>query len=237
VSLALKTSQIQWRLIRPEEAPMVHALHLEAITGMDPGLVRADELDHFVRHTGEHGMIIGGFANACDLVSYGVLGISSDIVNHLAHILDLDIQDRGRFGSLDGAAALHAWRGRRLHRELIAARLEHARARGITLIGVTVAPGNIASLRGLMSQNFQIRKFAVLYEGCARLVLTHDALAPAPRWSHQVAVAATDLIGHQFAMMEGLNGYGFSVGSAGEILVHYGVDLNLQSAPASLKTW
>lgn len=214
--------RIEWRTVETREAPVVHAVHLEALAGMEPGLVRPDSLDHFIAHTGKLGMILGGFAESAGLVAYGVLGISSATVAHMAQVLRIGADDRQRFGILDGAASLPAWRGQHLHRELIRERLAHAAQSGCTLTGATVAPGNIPSLRGLMHMHFHVETFATLYGGLPRLVLARDLLAPANSWKLEHKVPSTDIRGHEYALAEGLKGFDCVEGKDGTWLVHYG---------------
>lgn len=214
--------RIAWRTVETHEAQAVHAVHLEALAGMEPGLVRPDTLDHFVAHTGRLGMILGGFAEGAGLVAYGVLGISSGTAAHMAQVLRIGDADLHRFGILDGAASLPAWRGQHLHRELIRARLEHAAQAGCTLIGATVAPGNIPSLRGLLHMHFHVETFAMLYGGLPRLVLARDVLAPIPSWKLEHKVPSTDIRGHEYALAEGLKGFDCVEGEDGAWLVHYG---------------
>jgi GNAT superfamily N-acetyltransferase len=214
--------RIIWRAVQTHEAPIVHAVHLEALAGMDQGLVRPDTLDHFVAHTGRLGTILGGFAEGTGLVAFGVLGVSSGTATHMAQVLAIDTTHWHRFVVLDGAASLPAWRGQNLHRELIRARLEHAEQIGRTLVGATVAPGNIPSLRGLLSMDFRIQAFAMLYGGLPRLVVKRDLLAPAPSWKLEHKVPVADIHGHEHALKEGLVGFGCSENEDGAWIIHYG---------------
>ncbi len=218
-------ARVQWRTLGSGEAGLAYGLHLSATKSMQPGLVRLDDPDHFVRHAGEEGVIVGGFVKNEGLVAYGVMGVSSRTVDHMAQILRVDDKDRSRFGILDGAAVSPAWRGRGLHRKLIRARLRLASARNYSLIGSTVAPANVASLCGLLEENFRVCAFSELYGGQARLILEYDTLATKPQWALHRKVLSTDITGHQLALDAGLAGFTCSRGNGGAMLIHYGVEM------------
>lgn len=196
-----------WRTIAPEEAALVHALHLRIIADTPAGMVRPDPLSHFEQHTRALGRILGCFAGQ-ELVAYGVLGVGSATVRHLAELLALNAADSARLCALDGAASLPAWRGRRLHGAAIAERGELARALGHTLVAATVAPENLRSLRGLLKEGYTIQRYALVYGGLARLVTTRDLLRPVRDWTLVTRVPLADHPGHQRALADGLTGYG-----------------------------
>ena len=222
MSRHLHNSEVEWRPIRSDEAELAYAVHRAAITGMPDELVRADMLTHFMDHTKQDGIIFGGFVKAQGMIAYGVIGLASKTVDHMASVLGVADHDRARFALLDGAATLASWRGKGLHRELIWTRLAHVRALGYTLIGVTVAPGNLASLRGLLQEHFQISGFAELYDGHSRLILKLDALAVPARWQLLRKIKADDALAHQMALSAGLSGFAFSIVADGSLMVHYG---------------
>jgi hypothetical protein len=142
------------------------------------------------------------------LVAYGVLGIQSGTVAHLASLLALAPDDRRRACVLDGAASLPPWRGHNLHRAAIDARGELARALGRTLMLATVAPENMRSLRGLLLQGYTVHGYATVYGGLPRLLMARDLLRPQSEWQAARQVLAADHAGHQCALAEGLRGYG-----------------------------
>jgi hypothetical protein len=195
-----------WRTMRPDEAQAIHALHCHVAALTPAGMVRPDRLDHFERHVAECGRILGCFADG-ELVAYGVLGLDSPTVDHMAELLDLDAADRARMCVLDGAASLPEWRGRRLHCAGIEERMALGRELGRTLVAATVAPENMRSLRGLLKEGFVVRRYAIVYGGLARLVVQRDLLLPLPQpAATKVQVAAGDHVGHQRALAEGLQG-------------------------------
>lgn len=211
-----------WRIVHEEEANLVHAVHLDALNGVDAGLVRPDTLAHFIQHIGSDGVVIGGFLDRIGMIAYGVLGISSETAHHMAHILGVAIADRSRFCILDGAASLPAWRGHGLHRDLIRERVKCARTLDRTLFGATVSPANITSLRGLLEAKFQIAAFAMLYGGMDRLVLIRDLHADNRRWVLRHKVPVTDVLAHQAALAEGLTGFACEETGKDIWHVHYG---------------
>ena len=203
-----------WRTLRADEARAVHALHAQVASLTPAGMVRPDRLDHFQRHVHECGRILGCFADD-DLVAYGVLGLDSPTVDHMADLLDLSSQDRARLCVLDGAASLPEWRGRRLHCAGIEERVALGRELGRTLVSATVAPENMRSLRGLLKEGFTVRRYAIVYGGLARLVLLRDLLLAVPPHTGRDGsdprrarrqVAAGDHARHRQALAEGLHG-------------------------------
>jgi hypothetical protein len=198
---------LAWRTMRANEAQAVHALHTHVASLTPAGMVRPDRLEHFERHVAECGRILGCFADG-ELVAYGVLGLDSPTVDHMAELLNLTARERSRLCVLDGAASLPEWRGRRLHCAGIAERMALGRELGRTLVSATVAPENMRSLRGLLKEGFTVRRYAIVYGGLARLVVQRDLLLPAPQpVEAKMQVAAADHEGHQRALAEGLQGY------------------------------
>jgi hypothetical protein len=210
-----------WRMVRGDEAETVLTVHLEALAGMESGLVRPDSLEHFVRHIGIDGAIIGAFVDNVGMIAYGVLGIGSETAEHMAGILEVGA-DRTRFCILDGAASLPAWRGHRLHRDLIRERVKFAGTLDRTLLGATVSPANMTSMRGLLESQFEIHAYRLLYGGLPRLLMKRDMLSEGRRWVLQHKVAATDAIAHQVALAEGLTGFACAETGHGTWQVHYG---------------
>lgn len=211
-----------WRTMRADEAVAVHALHAHVASLTPAGMVRPDRLDHFEKHVAECGRILGCFADG-ELVAYGVLGLDSPTVDHMAELLDLDAAGRARMCVLDGAASLPEWRGRRLHCAGIEERMALGKELGRTLVSATVAPENMRSLRGLLLEGFVVRRYAIVYGGLARLVVQRDWLAPAPSFGEaRLRVSAGDHQGHRQALAEGLVGYRCWQDGAQQWFVDYG---------------
>lgn len=196
-----------WRLMRPGEAAQVHQLHRMALAHVPYGMVRPDDLGHFERHAAEQGRILCCHADG-ELVAYGVLGMDSEAVDHMAELLGAGAAGRARMCVLDGAASLPEWRGRRLHCAAIEERIALGRALGRTLVAATVAPENMRSLRGLLLEGFTVRGYAVVYGGLARLLVQRDLLLPPPpEWAARRRVAHGDHEGHRRALTDGLHGF------------------------------
>lgn len=212
-----------WRILRLDEAILAYQLHLAANAESPPGLVRPDDLAHFVANIQEQGRILGCFVNDKEMVAYGILGMEPASNSKLGKLLDLPETDLAKFASLDGAAAFAPWRGKRLHRESILARLAMARTLQRSYIAATVSPENINSLRGLLEAGFSIKNFATLYGGLTRLVMLLELDAPPSSWSLCEAVVTSDHIGHQAALAKGWFGYALSETGAGVCQVLYGV--------------
>ena len=196
-----------WRLMKPSEAVLAHDLHNRVIQLTPPGLVRQDALDYFEKHVESQGRIVGCFA-ASRLVAYGVLGLQSPMLSFMAQLLDVDASKQARMCLLDGASCEPDWRGRRLHEDAIALRIKIARAADRTFIAVTVAPTNLASLRGLLRRGFAVQQYAEVYGGLARLLLCLDLDCTARPWQLERLVSSSDLQGHRNALRLGLIGYG-----------------------------
>jgi hypothetical protein len=199
--------RLEWRLIRQDEAASVHALHARVYACTPSGMVRPDDLEHFEQHAAKLGRILGCYADG-ELVAYGVLGLRSHTVQHLAELLELDAAGRTRLCVLDGAASLPEWRGHKLHCVAIAERSALGRGLGRTLVAATVAPENMRSLRGLLQQGFSVRRYAIVYGGLARLIVQHDLDTPGQQWQLALRVPVADHAGHQRALGAGLAGYG-----------------------------
>lgn len=212
-----------WRMLKPEDAMPAYQLHLAANTETPPGLVRSDDLAHFVANIQDQGRILGCFVNGKGMVAYGILGMEPASNSKIIRLLNLPEAELANFASLDGAAALAPWRGNRLHRESIQARLEIGRAQHRRYIGATVSPENINSLRGLLEAGFYIKNFAHLYGGLARLVMLLDLDASPATWTLRGAVIASDQAGHQAALAKGWFGFELSKTGASACQVLYGV--------------
>ncbi|WP_377704771.1 hypothetical protein [Pseudoduganella sp. UC29_71] len=205
-SISQADAAFSWRLMQPHEAALVHQLHRTALAHVPYGMVRPDGLEHFERHAAEHGRILCCHADG-ELVAYGVLGMDSHAVDHMAELLGASAAERARMCVLDGAASLPEWRGRRLHCAAIEERMALARELGRTLVAATVAPENMRSLRGLLLEGFAVRGYAVVYGGLARLLVQRDLLQPPAQWTCRRRVAHGDHEGHRRALADGLQGF------------------------------
>lgn len=215
-------SSLDWQQVGQDEAMQVYQLHRAAIRGMPDSLVRGDDLDQFMRHVMVDGLTVAGFHDG-EMVAYGVLGLRSSTMHHMAELLGIQERDFERFVILDGAAVAPAWRSRGLHRQLIQARMRMARHHGRSLLAVTVAPGNVPSIRALMSEGFQVCGYSQPYaDGASRLLMLLDTQAPQARCTTQIAVRTDDDSGHQAALAAGLLGHTCAVVDGGEVIIEYG---------------
>lgn len=213
---------LRWQLLEGDMVHAAHHLHVAAVRDMGKSLVRQDDLALFLQHEAQGGKILGCLNADGKLVAYGVIGIGSPTSAKLAHLLGLDEAQQARFAILDGAAVLPGWRGRGLHLACVRLRLEHAAACDRTLLGVTVAPGNLPSLRTLLKNGFEIRTSALLYGGMPRLAMLRDTTLPPRNWRLERKVGAANFEAHQLALAAGLTGFASS--SDGRRLnVHYGL--------------
>jgi hypothetical protein len=196
-----------WRLMQQYEAAHAHALHTKVIKLTPTGMVRQDALEYFEKHIELQGRIVGCFAQE-RLVAYGVLGLQSPMLSFVAQLMKVNADKQERMCLLDGASCEFDWRGRHLHEDAIALRLTMAKALGRSFIAVTVAPTNLASLRGLLRLGFAVQQYAEVYGGLPRLLLSLDFDSPPAHWQAQQMVASTDLQGHRDALDNGWVGYG-----------------------------
>ncbi|HEX8592993.1 MAG TPA: hypothetical protein VF682_06905 [Pseudomonas sp.] len=193
--------------MQASEAVLAHSLHRQVIQLTPSGMVRQDALEYFEKHIELLGQMIGCFAQE-RLVAYGVLGLRSPMLSLMTQLLDVDPGQHTHMCLLDGASCAPDWRGRRLHEDAIALRIAMAEAAGRSVIAVTVAPTNLASLRGLLRRGFVVARYAQVYGGLPRLVLSLDINCPRLNWQRGRVVASADLEGHRDALSLGLLGYG-----------------------------
>lgn len=184
-------------------------------------MVRQDALDYFEKHIELQGRMMGCFASG-RLVAYGVLGLQSPMLAFMAQLLEVDPAKHARMCLLDGASCAPDWRGRRLHEDAIALRIAMAEAAGRSFIAVTVAPTNLASLRGLLRRGFVVERYAEVYGGLPRLLLALDLGSTGPLWQRARLVASADLQGHREALSLGLLGYGCEQNAQNVWAIAYG---------------
>ena len=218
-----RNAPFHWHELTSDEAMLAYQLHLTANADSPPGLVRADNLAHFVANIQDQGRILGCFVSDKEMVAYGILGLAPENNRKIAQLLGLSEADLPHFASLDSAAALAQWRGKRLHSESILQRLTIARAQHRKYIGATVSPDNINSLRGLLEAGFHIKNFAYLYGELARLVMLLDLDAPRTSWTLTDAVIVSDHTAHQATIANGARGYALTETRLGVYQMLYGV--------------
>lgn len=164
---------ITLRLLDESDAQAAFAVHSAATTGLSGDIVRKDSLN-FIREQINDGFVVGGFTEKKSLVAYAALTASNIAIHNIADLLQLKLEIRKRFCLLDGVAVHPDWQLRGLHHALIAERLCYARDLGKDIIGVTVSPRNLKSLKSLIDMGFLVVQATFLYGGYERLVLTRN---------------------------------------------------------------
>jgi hypothetical protein len=215
--------QFYWHVADMSDAREAHRIHCEALQGSAQGLVRADGLAHFERHTGADGVMVCCRSPSQEMVAYAILGTHSHNADHLAGLMGISSAQRTRFAILDGVATRPAWRGFHLHQASIMERISHARTIQRTLLAATVSPNNWFSLRGLLDAGFTVSGFAVVYGGLDRLLLMRNLEVHAVAWRPAYSVTSDDIAAHQAALAGGLLGYACSEMGSKQWQVQYGM--------------
>lgn len=212
-----------WYLGDLDDARRAHAIHCKVLRDIPAGMLRPVDLDFFNQHTGAEGLLSCCKSRQGEMVAYGVLGTHSANTAHLATLLGIDAAERARFAILDGVACRPEWRGFQLHQAAIAERLAHARTMRRTLIGATVSPLNVVSLRGTLMAGFTITGAALVYGGLPRLLLLSDREQDPIFWKPVRSIDARDFAAHQQALADGLQGYACNEARDGSWRAHYGI--------------
>lgn len=167
---------LEWRALRPDDLPAMHALHLSSIQGMAARIVKPETREFLLSLLQGRGCVIGVWLGDM-LVAYGVLQHELLAQDDPRALLGLAPGDA--LYKLAGAAVAPAWRGQGLQRQLIARRLAWA---GDAALFATAAPGNQASWRSLLACGFEVRALQYRYGGHARYLLARvpGEQAPAP---------------------------------------------------------
>jgi GNAT superfamily N-acetyltransferase len=173
MSSATIRNGITLRLLVESDAQAAFAIHSAATTRLSSDIVRQDSL-HFIREQINDGFVVGGFTENKALVAYATLTVSNIAIHKIADLLQLELESRKRFCLLDGVAVHPDWQLRGLHHALIAERLCYARDLGKDIVGVTVSPRNLKSLKSLIDTGFLVVQATLLYGGYERLVLTRN---------------------------------------------------------------
>lgn len=215
-------AQFHWHVAGLSDASEAHQIHCEALQGAAQGLVRADELAHFERHTGADGVMVCCRSASQEMVAYAILGTNSHNADYLADLMGISSSERTKFAILDGVATRPSWRGFRLHQASITERIRHARTIQRTLLAATVSPNNWFSLRGVLKAGFSITGFAVVYGGLNRLLLMRDLADRDDLWTPALSVRSDDIAAHRRALEGGFSGYACTQNSDGEWQVQYG---------------
>ncbi|MBN9340283.1 MAG: hypothetical protein J0H52_09420 [Comamonadaceae bacterium] len=170
----LSPAALDWRPLRPEDLPAMHALHLCSIAGMAAQTVKPETREFLHGLLQGRGRVIGAWQGGA-LAAYGVL--QHDLLAQDDPRALLGLAPGHALYKLAGAAVAPAWRGQGLQRQLIARRVAWA---GDAALFATAAPGNVASWRSLLACGFMVRALQYRYGGHARYLLARvpGELAP-----------------------------------------------------------
>lgn len=213
---------ISCRLLLESDAEAAFAVHCAATSQLSNNIVRKESLE-FIREQINDGFVVGGFSGEGDLVAYAALTVSNSAIHKVADLLEIDPASRKRFCLLDGVAVHPEWQFRGIHHALIAERLCYARHLGRDVIGVTVSPSNLKSLKNLLGTGFLVMQATLLYGGHERLILVQN-LGNRPDGG-LTRVKAVDLGRFEEsleALRSGLCGFEISWNEQGQAIMHYG---------------
>lgn len=173
-SPSLSPAALDWRPLRPEDLPAMHALHLCSIAGMAAQTVKPETREFLHGLLQGRGRVIGAWQGGA-LAAYGVL--QHDLLAQDDPRALLGLAPGHALYKLAGAAVAPAWRGQGLQRQLIARRVAWA---GDAALFATAAPGNMPSWRSLLACGFMVRALQYRYGGHARYLLARvpGELAP-----------------------------------------------------------
>ncbi|MBA4791025.1 MAG: hypothetical protein H2042_15090 [Rhizobiales bacterium] len=160
---------LAWRELGPEDLDEVDTLHREAMGPVvRPEIVKPESRAYFQSILSGRGRVIGAFAP--HLVAYGIL--QHDHAPSDRWEDELRVADGTSVGRLAGASVHPDFRGRRLQRATITARIAMA-PRGMLLFS-TAAPANTASWSSLLAEGFNIHRIVQRYGGFARYLMVRD---------------------------------------------------------------
>ena len=173
-SPSLSPAALDWRPLRPEDLPAMHALHLCSIAGMAAQTVKPETREFLHGLLQGRGRVIGAWQGDA-LAAYGVL--QHDLLAQDDPRALLGLAPAHPLYKLAGAAVAPAWRGQGLQRQLIARRVDWA---GDAALFATAAPGNVASWRSLLACGFMVCALQYRYGGNARYLLARGPGELAP---------------------------------------------------------
>lgn len=191
---------LTWRELGLEDIDAVETLHRRVMGPVvRPEIVKPEKRSYFEGILGGRGRIIGAFAP--DLVAYGILQhehAPSDTWEDA-----LGVPRTTSTGRLAGASVAPEYRGRRLQRATIAARVAMA-PRGMLLFS-TAAPANVPSWTNLLAEGFPIHALVPCYGGYLRYLMVRDRALY--RQDQAVSVDPLDIEAQQALFARGWRGF------------------------------
>lgn len=160
---------LTWRELGAADVDAVEALHHRAMGPVvRPEIVKPEKRAYFEGILDGRGRIIGAFAP--HLVAYGILQHRHAPTDTWEEALG--VAKDCPTGRLSGASVAPEFRGRRLQRATITARVAMA-PRGMLLFS-TAAPANMPSWTNLLAEGFPIHALVPCYGGYLRYLMVRD---------------------------------------------------------------
>lgn len=160
---------LTWRELGPDDLDELDALHRLSMGPMvRPEIVKPESKAYFQSILQGRGQAIGAFAP--HLVAYGILQHDHAPADRWED--ELRVAADTPIGRLAGASVHPEFRGRRLQRATVSARIAMA-PRGMLLFS-TAAPANTPSWANLLAEGFNIHRIVLRYGGYARYLMVRD---------------------------------------------------------------
>lgn len=181
----------------------------------EPAFVRK----HLGGHSGSRGQTLGLYKGR-QLIAYAMLGLPrADDADNLGIPLGLDESARARVAHLASCMVRTAYRGYRLQRPLLAARMALAQAYGRSIFTAMVSLRNQPSRRNMMHEGLHVAWVGEI-QGLRRQILCGDILQP---WvvdqSRIQVVSSLDFERQQQLTRAGWCGVGFLVNQSPDALL------------------
>lgn len=211
-----------FRLLLESDAEAAFAVHCAATCHLQNDIVRKESLK-FIRDQINDGFVIGGFAADGQLVAYAALSVDNSATSKISDLLELDPANRRKLCMLDGVAVQPAWQSRGIHHALIAERLCYARDLGKDIVGATVSPRNLKSIKNLLTSGFLVIQATLLYGGHERLILVRHLGSHAGTGYYRTKTIALNRFDESIeAIRSGLCGFELAWDEQGQAFMHYG---------------
>ncbi|MEW6255163.1 MAG: hypothetical protein AB1592_04340 [Pseudomonadota bacterium] len=160
---------LTWRELGPDDLDALDDLHrLSMGPVVRPEIVKPESKAYFQSILLGRGQVIGAFAP--HLVAYGILQHDHAPADRWED--ELKVAENTPIGRLAGASVHPEFRGRRLQRATVSARIAMA-PRGMLLFS-TAAPANTPSWTNLLAEGFNVHRIVMRYGGYARYLMVRD---------------------------------------------------------------